>query len=65
VMQREKVEDASNVMTSTFSIKKLVDVLFDSGTMYSFISIKLVEILGLALTFKPLYYMWPFLIGRL
>ena len=48
VMQNEETEDAPNVVTCTFSLlTQLVDVLFDSSATYSFISVKLVETLGL------------------
>ena len=46
--------DAPDVVTNIFSIKaQPVDVLFDLGATYSFISVKLVEILGLFPTRKP------------
>jgi len=52
-MRKEEAEDALNVITGTFSIKTyLVEVLFDYGAMHSFISTRLVEALGLALTSK-------------
>jgi len=45
------VEDSPNVMTGTFSLLiQLVDVLFDSSATHSFISIRLVETLGLTPT---------------
>ena len=53
-MQREEAKDAPNLVTGTFSIKiQLVDVLFDSGAMHSFILSKLVETLGLVPTSRP------------
>ena len=52
-MWKEEVEDAPNVVTGTFSIlTQLVDVLFDSGAMHSFIYVKLVETRGLVPTYK-------------
>jgi len=48
VMRKEEADDAPNVMTGTFSfLTQPVDVLFDSGAIHSFISVKLVETLGL------------------
>ena len=45
---KEEAEDAPNVVIGTFSIlTQLVEALFDSGAMHSFISVKLVESLGL------------------
>jgi len=39
-MHKEETEDAPNVVTGTFSIQaQLVDVLFDSSAMHSFISV--------------------------
>jgi len=53
VMRKEEEDDAPNVVTGTFSLlTQPVDVLFDSGTTHSFISIKLVETLGLIPTRK-------------
>jgi len=47
-MWKEEAEDAPNIVTCTFSfLSQPVDVLFDSGATHSFISIKLVETLGL------------------
>jgi len=38
MMRKEEAKDAPNIMTGTFSIQaQLVDVLFDSGAMHSFI----------------------------
>ena len=52
-MRKEEAEDAPNVVTGTFSLlTQTVDVLFDSGVTHSFISIKLVETLGLNPTQK-------------
>ena len=52
-MRKEEAKDAPSVVTSTFSIPaQPVDVLFDSGATHSFISIKLVETLGLVPTCK-------------
>jgi len=52
-MRKEVAGDALNVVTSTFSIQaQPVDVLFDSGATHSFISVKLVETLGLVSTHK-------------
>ena len=53
-MHKEETEDAPNFMTGTFSIQaQPVDVLFDSDATHSFISVKLVQILGLVPTRKP------------
>ena len=53
MMRKEEAEDAPNVVIGTFSLlTQPVDVLFDSGTTHSFISIKLVETLGLIPTRK-------------
>jgi len=53
-MCREQAEDAPNVVTGTFSIQvQSIDVLFDSGAMHSFISVRLVKTLGLVRTRKP------------
>ena len=53
MIHKEEAKDAPNVITCTFSIQaQLVDVLFDSGAMHSFISVKLVETLGLVPTCK-------------
>ena len=47
-MRREEVEDSPNMVTGIFSIQaQPIDVLFDSSVMHSFISVKLVETLGL------------------
>jgi len=47
-MRREEVKDAPNVVTDNLYIKiQPVYVLFDFGTMHSFISTKSVEALGL------------------
>ena len=52
-MRKEEAEDAPNMVTDTFSIQaQLIDVLFDFGTMYSFILVKLVETLGLIPTHR-------------
>ena len=52
-MCKEEVDDASNVVNGTFSIQaQPVDVLFDLGATHYFISVKLVETLGLVLTRK-------------
>jgi len=46
-MRKEEAEDTPNLMTITFSIQaQLIDVLFDSTAVHSFISVKLVETLG-------------------
>ena len=48
VMREEEAEDAPNVVMGTFFLlTQLVDVLFDSGATHSFISVRLVEPLGL------------------
>jgi len=53
VVHNEEAEDAPNIMTSTFCIlTQPIDVLFDSGTTHYFISVKLVELLGLVPTCK-------------
>jgi len=53
-MCKKEAEDAPNVVTGTFSIRaQLVEVLFDSDATHSFISVKLVQILGLVPTRKP------------
>ena len=47
-MRKEELEDAPNAVTSIFSLlTQSIDVLFDSGYMHSFISVKLVETLGI------------------
>jgi len=47
-MRKEEAEDAPNVVVDTFYIQaQPVDVLFDSDVTHSFISVKLVETLGL------------------
>ena len=52
-MRKEEAEDAPNVVTGAFSLlTQLIDVLFDSGATHSFISVKLVETLGLIPTRK-------------
>jgi len=54
-MRKEKTEDAPNVVTGTFSLlTQSVNILFDSGAMPSFISVKLVETLELNPTQKSL-----------
>ena len=51
MMRMAEAKDASNVVIVTFSIQaQPVDILFDSGATHSFISVKLVETLGLVLT---------------
>jgi len=51
VMRKEEAKDAPNVVTGTFSLlTQVVDVLFDSGATHSFISVRLVETLGLTPT---------------
>ena len=53
MMQKEEAYDAPNVVIGTFSlITQPVDVLFDSSATHSFISVMLVEILGLIPTRK-------------
>ena len=43
-MWREEVKDALNIVTGIFAIEtQPIDLLFDSGGTYSFISAKLVE----------------------
>jgi len=62
MMRKEEAEDAPNFVTDTFSIlTQPVDVLFDSGAKHSFISIKVVESLGLVPTRKSslLYVILP------
>ena len=62
-MCKEEVEDAPNVVISTFSTQaQLVDVLFDFGATHSFISVKLVETLGRVPSHRPplLYVTLPF-----
>jgi len=50
-MRKEEVEDAPNMVTGNFSIRTHhVVVLFDSGATHSFVSVKLVDMLQLALT---------------
>jgi len=52
-MWKEEAADAPNVVTGTFSLlTQSIDVLFNSGATHSFISTKLVEILGLNPTQK-------------
>jgi len=52
-MRNEEAEDAPNVVMDTLSIlTQSVDVLFDSGTTHSFISVELVASLGLIPTRK-------------
>ena len=65
-MWKEEAEDAPNVVTGTFFLlTQPVDILFDSGTMHSFISVKLVETLGLILTRKRSLLSVILLMGRL
>jgi len=53
-MRRKKAKDAPNVVADIFSIKtQPVDVLFDFGDTYSFISVKLAEKLGLVPISRP------------
>ena len=52
-MRKKDTEDAPNIVMGTFVIQaQPVDVLFDLGAIYSFISVKLVETLGLVPTRK-------------
>jgi len=52
-MHKKEAEDAPNVVMGTFSIlTQPIDVLFDSGAMHSFISVKLVKSLLLIPTRK-------------
>jgi len=52
-MCKEEVEEASNiVMGISFILTQSVDILFDSRATHFFISIKLVEMLGLVPTRK-------------
>jgi len=52
-MHKEEAEDAPNIVMGAFSIQpQPVDVLFDLSGTHSFISIKLVETLGLVSTRK-------------
>jgi len=52
-MLKQEAKDAPNVVTGTFSLlSQSVDILFDSGFMHTFISIKLVKTLGLHPTRK-------------
>jgi len=47
-MWKEEAEDAPIVVMGIFSLlTDSVDILFDSGATHSFISVKLVETLGL------------------
>jgi len=53
-MCSEELEDAPIVVTYTFPIQaQPIDVLFNSGVMHSFVSVKLVKTLGLVLTQRP------------
>jgi len=55
-MRQEEAKGAPNVVTGTFSIHdRPIDVLFDLGATYSFMSAKLVEALGLNPISGPLY----------
>jgi len=48
VLRKEEAKDAPNVVTSIFSIlTQSVDILFDSSATHSFVSVELVESLGL------------------
>jgi len=60
-MRKEEVEDAPNIVTCTFSIQaQQADILFDLGATQSFISVELVETLGLAPSHKSsLLYVIP------
>jgi len=52
-MGKEEAEDAPNVVMGTFSLLiQPVDILFHSGATHSFISVKLIETLGLIPTCK-------------
>jgi len=52
-MRKKEAEDAPNIVTGTFSLlTQPVDALFDLGATHSFISTKLVKILGLIRTHK-------------
>jgi len=54
-MHKEEAEDAPNVVTGTFSIlTQPINVLFNSGATHYFVSVKLVESLGLVLKSKSL-----------
>ena len=51
---KEEAQDTPNIVTSTFSIQaQLIDVLFDFGATHSFISMKLLDTLGLVPTHRP------------
>jgi len=53
-MRREEAENTPNVVTDTFPIQaQPIDVLFDYGVMHSFISVKLIETLGLVPIHRP------------
>ena len=64
-MRKEEAEDAPNVVTGTFSLPtQLVDILFNSGAMHCFISVKLVETLGLHPTRQSSLLFVMFLDGK-
>jgi len=64
-MQKEEAEDAPNVVMGTFSLRtQLIDVLFDSGATHSFISARLVAMLGLTPTCKSLLLSVTLLDGK-
>jgi len=47
-MRKKEAEDVPNMVIGTFSLlTQTVNILFDSGATHSFISVKLVETLGL------------------
>jgi len=53
LVEEEEVEDTSNIVTGNFSIQTHpIEVLFDSDATHSFISVRLVDTLGLVSTSK-------------
>ena len=58
MIRKEGAGDAPNVVTGTFSLlTQPIDVLFDSGAPHSFISVRLVETLGLTPPVNRCYYL--------
>ena len=65
MIRKEGAGDAPNVVTGTFSLlTQPIDVLFDSGVTHSFISVRLVETLGLTPTRKSLLLSVTLLDGK-